>query len=46
MHYMVLAGREIFRFAVEKFIEQLNICLVKAGAKADSGLLGWPLCVN
>ncbi len=35
LHYMKLHGKEIFRFAVEKFIEQMDICLQKTGLSAD-----------
>ncbi len=46
LHYMKLRGKEIFRFAVEKFIEQMDICLERTGLKADDIALIIPHQVN
>lgn len=45
-HFMKLKGREIFRFAVEKFIEQMGVCLTKAGITPDQVGLVVPHQVN
>jgi 3-oxoacyl-[acyl-carrier-protein] synthase-3 len=46
MHYMKLKGREIFRFAVEKFIKQIRVCIEKAGIQPEEVGLIVPHQVN